>query len=187
MIFLFQLIKLHLFILISGMGAHLLGTTSRKLPGRRLVGLRARLDVVARRKITVCIETRISIARHVSDYFAEFNTDSWPRFVARSAYVSQASIFSGIIQLPETKVSFGSKGMIILEAHVSRAPITVATQSKAWIVFARSNNGIVDLNPTWGMDVCFRLFCVYVVLCVSSGLVTGLIPPPRSPTVYVKD
>jgi hypothetical protein len=29
------------------------------------------------------------------------------------------------------------------------------------------------LNPTRGMDVCVRLFCVCVVLCVGSGLTTG--------------
>jgi hypothetical protein len=30
----------------------------------------------------------------------------------------------------------------------------------AWTVFTRSNTGIVGSNPTWGMDVCVRLFCV---------------------------
>jgi hypothetical protein len=33
-------------------------------------------------------------------------------------------------------------------------------RSKAWIVFARSNTGIVGSNPTPDMDVCVRLFCV---------------------------
>jgi hypothetical protein len=56
-------------------------------------------------------------------------------------------------------------------------PITVAARSKA-----RSNTGIVGSNPTRGMDVCVRLLRVRVVLCVGSGLATGLIPPPRSPT-----
>jgi hypothetical protein len=62
------------------------------------------------------------------------------------------------------------------------SPITVAAR----YVFVRSNTGIVGSNPTRGMDVCMRLFCVCVVLCVSSGLATGLIPRPRSPTGYVK-
>jgi hypothetical protein len=44
-------------------------------------------------------------------------------------------------------------------------PITVAAQSEPWTVFACSNAGIVGSNPTQGMDVCVRLFCVYV-LCV---------------------
>jgi hypothetical protein len=52
-------------------------------------------------------------------------------------------------------------------------PITVA---------ARSNNVIVGSNPIRGMDVCVGLFCVYVVLCAGSGLATGLVPRPRSPT-----
>jgi hypothetical protein len=30
----------------------------------------------------------------------------------------------------------------------------VATRSKAWIVFSRSNAGIVGSNPTQNMDVC---------------------------------
>jgi hypothetical protein len=44
---------------------------------------------------------------------------------------------------------------------------------KAWTVSARSNNGIVGSNPTWGMEVCVRLFCVWAVLCASSGLATA--------------
>jgi hypothetical protein len=44
--------------------------------------------------------------------------------------------------------------------------ITVAARSMAWIVFARSNAGIVGSNPTKGMDVCLCLFCV----CVGSDL-----------------
>jgi hypothetical protein len=49
----------------------------------------------------------------------------------------------------------------------------MAAHSKAWIVFARSNTGVVGSNPTQGMDDCVRLFYVYVVLCVGSGLATG--------------
>jgi hypothetical protein len=52
-------------------------------------------------------------------------------------------------------------------------PITVAMLSKALNVFARSNAGIVCSNPTQGMDVCVRLFCVCVVLCAGSGVATG--------------
>jgi hypothetical protein len=39
-----------------------------------------------------------------------------------------------------------------------------------------SNAAIVGSNPTQVIDVCVRLFCVYVVLCVGSGLATGLSP-----------
>jgi hypothetical protein len=55
----------------------------------------------------------------------------------------------------------------------SNWPITVAVQSKAWTVVARSNAGIVGSNRTQGMDVCMCLFCVCIVLCVGSGLATG--------------
>jgi hypothetical protein len=60
-------------------------------------------------------------------------------------------------------------------------PITVASRYKAWTVFARSNTGIEGSNPTHGTP----LFCVCVVLRVGSGIVTGLIPRPKSPTDYV--
>jgi hypothetical protein len=53
-----------------------------------------------------------------------------------------------------------------------RKPITVAAQSKAWPVFARSNTGVAGSNPTGGMDVCLRLFCV----CACSSLATGWSP-----------
>jgi hypothetical protein len=46
--------------------------------------------------------------------------------------------------------------------------ITVAARSKAWNVFGRSNAGIMGSNPTEGMDVCVRLFCACVVLCVAA-------------------
>jgi hypothetical protein len=84
----------------------------------------------------------------------------------------------------------------------TESPIAVATRSKAWTVFARSNPGVMgstlqihlqfsfqfrafqessanssrlrsDSSPTRGMDVCVRLFCICVVLCVGSGLATG--------------
>jgi hypothetical protein len=47
---------------------------------------------------------------------------------------------------------------------------------KAWTVFARSNTGVLGSNLTRGMDICVRLFCIYVVLCVGSGLATGWSP-----------
>jgi hypothetical protein len=44
-------------------------------------------------------------------------------------------------------------------------PITVAGRSKVWIVFALSNTGIVGSNPTQGMDVYVRLFCLCCSVC----------------------
>jgi hypothetical protein len=71
--------------------------------------------------------------------------------------------------------------------HVTRTwnPITVDTRSKAWSVFARSNTGIVDSNPSRGMNGSMLLFCICVVLCVDSGLETGRSPTQGVlPTVY---
>jgi hypothetical protein len=80
---------------------------------------------------------------------------------------------------------------IILKCHhnlgnrINLLPITVAPQSKAWTVFARSNTGIVGSNPTQGMDHCVSLFCVCVLLCVGSGLATGSsVVQGVLPTVY---
>jgi hypothetical protein len=51
-----------------------------------------------------------------------------------------------------------------------------AAPSKTWTVFASLNAGILGSNPTQGMDVYVRLFCVHVVLCVDSGLASGWSP-----------
>jgi hypothetical protein len=64
---------------------------------------------------------------------------------------------------------------LLFSMGMTGQPITVAARSKAWTVFARSNAGNVGSNPTQGMDVCVRLFCVCVVLCVGSGLATGCV------------
>jgi hypothetical protein len=72
-----------------------------------------------------------------------------------------------------------------IEFYYYQQPITMATRSKAWTVFNRSNTGIVDSNPTRGIDVCARLFCVCAVLYVGSSLATGWSPVQGVlPTVY---
>jgi hypothetical protein len=43
-------------------------------------------------------------------------------------------------------------------------------------MFARSNTAIVGSNSSQGMDVCVRLVSACEVLCVGSGLATGLSP-----------
>jgi hypothetical protein len=57
-------------------------------------------------------------------------------------------------------------------------PITVAARSKAWTVFARSNTGIVGLNPTQGMDVC--AFILFVLLFVQLAALRRADPPSNS-------
>jgi hypothetical protein len=53
----------------------------------------------------------------------------------------------------------------ILYRQSFSSPITVAARSKAWTVFSRSNAGIMSSNPTRGMDVCMRLFCLCCFVC----------------------
>jgi hypothetical protein len=55
----------------------------------------------------------------------------------------------------------------------------------AWIIFARSNTGIVGSNLTRGMNVCVRLFSFYVIPYVGSGVATSWSPVQGVlPTVY---
>jgi hypothetical protein len=49
---------------------------------------------------------------------------------------------------------------MIFRPKKDEMPITAAARTKTWAVFFRSSTGIVDSNPTRGMDVCVRLFCV---------------------------
>jgi hypothetical protein len=63
--------------------------------------------------------------------------------------------------------------MYLFIRSLFREPITVVARSKAWTLFARLYTVIVGSNPTWSLDVCVRIFCVYVVLCAGNGLATG--------------
>jgi hypothetical protein len=56
----------------------------------------------------------------------------------------------------------------------------VSSQYKAWPVSASPNAGVVASNPTRGMGVFVRSFCVCVVLRVGSGLAMGW-SPSREP------
>jgi hypothetical protein len=46
-------------------------------------------------------------------------------------------------------------------------------------VFASSNTGIVGSNPSSGMDVCVRLFCVCALLCVQVAALRRADPPSK--------
>jgi hypothetical protein len=50
-------------------------------------------------------------------------------------------------------------------ADLHHMPIIVAARSKARTGFAHSNTRAVVSNPTGGMDVCVRLFCIWL-FCV---------------------
>jgi hypothetical protein len=79
--------------------------------------------------------------------------------------------------------------LIIFVLYFITKPVTVAEQSKACTVFARSEAGIVGSNPTQGMDV----WCVYVfILCLCCPVFRTrpcdeLITRQRSPTDCQQD
>jgi hypothetical protein len=77
----------------------------------------------------------------------------------------------------DAKTSVRTYTVLINFVYVLQVPITVAARSKTWTVFARWNTGIVGSNPTWGMDVSVRLFCVCAVLCVQVGALRRADPP----------
>jgi hypothetical protein len=58
--------------------------------------------------------------------------------------------------------------ILVYSEYSCTMPIAAAARSKASAVFARSNTGIVGLNPNPDMDVCAYLFRNYVVSCVGS-------------------
>jgi hypothetical protein len=69
--------------------------------------------------------------------------------------------------------------------HQYLPPITVTARPKTWIVFARSNTGIVGSNVTGGMALC--VYSVFVLSCVCKQRpYEGLIHRPRSTTDRVK-
>jgi hypothetical protein len=57
---------------------------------------------------------------------------------------------------------------VLFVTLIKRKPIIVAARSKAWNVFARSNAGIVGLNPTQGMEVWD--YSVFVLSYVGNGV-----------------
>jgi hypothetical protein len=56
--------------------------------------------------------------------------------------------------------------ILIYSSRYNGAPITVAARSKVSNVFAHSNTWIVGSNSTQGMDVCVRVYFVFVLSCV---------------------
>jgi hypothetical protein len=63
--------------------------------------------------------------------------------------------------------------------NIGSIPMTVAARLKPWTIFALSNSGFLGWNPTQRVDVCVRLFCVCVVLCVGGDLVMDWSPMYR--------
>jgi hypothetical protein len=70
-----------------------------------------------------------------------------------------------------TQLHIASK-LRMLELHLLHmsSPVTVAERSEACTVFAHSEAGIVDSNPTQGTDVWY----VFVfILCLGRGLASS--------------
>jgi hypothetical protein len=59
------------------------------------------------------------------------------------------------------------------------APNTAATRSKAWTAFARSKSGIVDSNPSQGMDVCVCVYSLFVLSFVKVAALRRAHPPSK--------
>jgi hypothetical protein len=96
-----------------------------------------------------------SVWREVGRYSVHHKMDIQSEYMYRTAM----STLQGV----QNKYSCVRQGWTI-GSHVIITPILT--------IFARSNAGIVDSNPTRGMDACVRLFCVCVVLRVGSSLAT---------------
>jgi hypothetical protein len=73
-----------------------------------------------------------------------------------------------LYRLLSSKNNFQNPYFTIFNICKSIVPITVASWSKAWIVFAQTQG-------SW-LRICVRLFCVSVALCVGSGLAIGWSP-----------
>jgi hypothetical protein len=58
-------------------------------------------------------------------------------------------------------------------------PITVAARYKAWTVFARSDAGIVGLNPNQDMDICVCVYSMFVLCCVQVAALWRADPPSK--------
>jgi hypothetical protein len=63
--------------------------------------------------------------------------------------------------------------IIIINVVSSSSSSSSSAYHSGCSVFARSDTEILGSNPTGGMDICMRLLCVCVILCVDSGLATG--------------
>jgi hypothetical protein len=82
-------------------------------------------------------------------------------------------LIAGNRNVPHVKQLYLCELMQTFQIFIQIEPITVAAGSKARTIFARSNTGVMDSNPTRSMDVCLRLICDCVFLCVGRGLATG--------------
>jgi hypothetical protein len=119
-------------------------------------------------KLWDLVDVRGSYLSHLSDR-TSFGTLPGNRTSCRLCAINEITIALDVVHVRFISHWFHGVRVFLM-------PITVAARSKAWTVFARWNTAIVGSDPTWGMDVCVRLFCVCAVLCADSGLATGSSP-----------
>jgi hypothetical protein len=113
-------------------------------------------------------------------------TFSWEYNVRRLQQTTRRHLVEQYLHshvIPGVLVNYLRTGLLYLHLHkilksfyILRKWFTdhVAARSKAKTVFGRSNGGIVESNHTQRHGcLCVRLFCVYVVLYVGSGVATG--------------
>jgi hypothetical protein len=81
----------------------------------------------------------------------------------RSIWLSSFKYFFSFLLFSISSIFIYCLGNLIILSFKTQ-PITVTVLSKVWNVFSRSNAGIMDSNPTSGMEVYLLSFCVCVVL-----------------------
>jgi hypothetical protein len=102
-------------------------------------------------------------------YCSTLPMNVWSRWIFRnSLHVLNREDFN-FDQAHERKYLMFRGCNVFIKCTIVILPITVAARSQAWTAFARLDAGIVGSNPTRGMDVYVRLFCVCVALCLGRG------------------
>jgi hypothetical protein len=100
-------------------------------------------------------------------------------FIRQLHYLYPARNYTKIMDIP-LSVNF-------IQIIFRNSPVTVAQQSKACIVFDRSEAGIMGSNPTQGMDVWCLCVCVrFSVFLYRWRPCDELITRPRGPTEYLR-
>jgi hypothetical protein len=120
------------------------------------------ITVVARSKVghtPACVKTCNSQDTMSATWRKEWSTVETNGITKTTAHRSEPWCWRQLL-------SFLSHALMLVLTHL------VCGRPKAWTAFANSNAGIVGSNPTRGMNVCVRLFCVCIVLCVGRGLAT---------------
>jgi hypothetical protein len=108
--------------------------------------------------------------------YTKYLINSWP-ITTESTFMKTNNFDCESCQgTVSTQTYRNCKAQDLLTAVESFTMFPVAARSKVWTAFVRSNAGIMGSKPTRGINVCVRLLCLCVVLCVDSGLATDWTP-----------